>query len=474
MKRFFRGSLLIFLVIAVMIAAKPTLGIMSEQAKWTQFKNDHLTIHLLSEDTPPTMAVKSIVNEFTAKTGIKVEITQTRLEDVVAKTILDFSAKAGDIELIYTDPYQILSPFHGHLADMRKFMNDPALPKIPLGLNDFIKTDLIAGGYMIDKDRLLGIPYDCPTMIWIYRKDIFLKYKDKFMADRGYDWTPGSNLSWEQYYEIAKWINEHVPEVKAGTGHQALMYDSLQCDFSNVLAAYGGKYFANDQVNLWGSNLPGKCMLDQPQAIEATRFYKKLLSIAHPGSTSWDWNGLAEAFAAGDIAMAPEWHEFASTFEDPARSKVAGKVGYALLPHGANGSKNHWGGTNISINSYASEKKQKAAWLYILWATSPNVQKKLLLRGSTPTRYAVYNDRFVKQWIKFKVNPIMESLHTVTEAWKPENIFLRPKTPYWLDVNTVVFTNLSYMLAGKLSPEEAMRDATLKIDQITGYNKMKK
>jgi len=375
--------------------------------------------------------------------------------------------------LIYADPYQILSPFYGHLADMRKFMNDPTLPAIPLGLNDFIKTDLIAGGYMIDKERLLGIPYDCPTMIWIYRKDIFLEYKDKFRAQKGYDWTPGSNLSWEQYYEIAKWINEHVSEVKAGTGHQALMYDSLQCDFSNVLAAYGGKYFANEQVNLWGSILPGKCMLDQPEAIKAARFYKKLLRIAHPGSTSWDWNGLAEAFAAGDIAMMPEWHEFAATFEDPSRSKVAGKVGYALLPHGPNGSKNHWGGTNISINSYASLKKQKAAWLYILWASSPQVQKKLLLRGSTPTRYSVYNDPFVKQWIKFKVNPIMESLKAVTEAWKPENIFLRPKTPYWLDVNTIVFTNLSYMLAGEMSPEEAMRKATIQINQITGYNKIK-
>lgn len=474
MNRLIIGRRLIIGAAIALALAAPAFGAITEEAKWTQFKKDNLTIHLLSEDTPPTLAVKSIVKEFTAKTGIKVEITQTRLEDVVVKTMLDFAAGAGDIELIYADPYQILAPLYGHFADMRKFINDPTLPKIPVGLNDFIKTSLIAGGYMIDHERLLAIPYDCPTMLWIYRKDIVKKYKNKFMTEKGYDWTPGPNLSWEQYYEIAKWINDNVPEVKAGTGHQALMYDSLQCDFSNVLAAYGGKYFSNDQVSLWGSNVPGKCMLDQAEAIEAAKFYKKLLAIAHPGSTSWDWNGLAEAFAAGEIAMIPEFHEFASMFEDPNRSKVAGKVGYAMLPHGTNGSKNHWGGTNISINAYASEKKQKAAWLYILWATSPEVQKKLLVKGSTPTRYSVYNDPVVKQWIKQKKHPMMESLQTVTEAWKPENIVLRPKTPYWLEVNTVVFTNLSYMLAGKMSPEETMRDAAKKIDKITGYDKIEK
>jgi multiple sugar transport system substrate-binding protein len=474
MKQLTRESRLLMVAVIVLLLSIPTFGTMSEELKWTQFKKDNLTIHLLLEDTPPTLAVKSIVSEFTAKTGIKVEITQARLEDIVAKTMLDFSAGAGDIELIYADPYQILAPLYGHLTDMRKFINDPTLPKIPVGLDDFIRTTLIAGGYMIDKERLLAIPYDCPTMIWIYRKDIFKKYQDKFMTDKGYDWTPGGNLSWEQYFEIAKWINNNVSEVKAGTGHQALMYDSLQCDFSNVLAAYGGKYFANNQVSLWGSNLPGKCMLDQPEAIEAAKFYKKLLGIAHPGSTAWDWNGVTEAFAAGEIAMIPGWHEHAAIFENPNRSGVAGKVGYTILPHGTNGSKNHWGGTNIAINSYASEKKQKAAWLYILWATSPEVQKKLLLKGSTPTRSSVYEDPDVKKWIKEKKHPIMESLQAVTEAWKPDNIFLRPKTPYWLEVNTVIFTNLSYMLAGKMTPEEAMKNAAKDIDQITGYNKLKK
>ena len=40
----------------------------------------------------------------------------------------------------------------------------------------------------------------------------------------GYDWTPGTReFTWERYYEVAKWIDENVPdeEVKYGSGLMA-------------------------------------------------------------------------------------------------------------------------------------------------------------------------------------------------------------------------------------------------------------
>src|ERR1700729_1187167 len=90
----------------------------------------------------------------------------------------------------------------------------------------------------------------------------------------------------------------------------------LMADFSDVLWAYGGEFFQDDlKTGLLGTSKPGPSKLDQPEAVEAAKFYKKLVSIAHPGSLSWDWSGLAEAFKAGQVAMMPEWHEFAADFE---------------------------------------------------------------------------------------------------------------------------------------------------------------
>ena len=210
-------------------------------------------------------------------------------------------------------------------------------------------------------------------MIWMYRKDVFEANRDRMQQDLGFDPVPNEGSTWEQFYETAKWITENKPDgIPYGSGHQAKQHDSLMNDFSNVLWAYGGDYF-DDGVNVgrFGSDDPGEPRLDSPEAIEAADMYRKLLSVAHPSSTGWDWTGLGEAFQAGQCAMAVEWHEFAGGFET---SKLAGKVGYAPLPKGPKRRACMYGGTGIGINGVADANAQKAAWLFVNWATSPETQ----------------------------------------------------------------------------------------------------
>jgi multiple sugar transport system substrate-binding protein len=300
-------------------------------------------------------------------------------------------------------------------------------------------------------------------------------YKKMFMDEKKYDWTPGPNITWEQYAEIAEWINKKIADgtikgVKYGTGHQAKQYDSLMCDFSDVLLAYGANYFANPDFASWGTSTPGGATLDTPEAIQAATIYQRILKQADPGSLGWDWNGVAEAMAAGDLAMSPQWHEYASFFQDPTKSKVVDKVQWALLPNGPKGSKNLWGGTGLAINGYASEELQRASWLFILWATSPDIQKKLLLEGATPTRTSVYNDPEVQQWIKDKKTPLMQTLTVLKEAWAPEHIGLsQGKIVTWIQVDEAIFTNLSQMLTGQKTPDKAMKDATEQINKINNW-----
>lgn len=438
---------------------------------WEQYKGKNLTIHFISENTPPSSSIAALADKFYDLTGIRVIVEQLKLDDMVQKVALDFSSRTGNYEAIYVDPYQVLAPFYESLVDLNSFISDTTLPELPNGLGDFIPTQIEAAGWMISPDKLYSLPYDTPTIIWIYRTDIFNKYKEQFKKDEGFDWTPGANLSWEQYYIIARWINDHVPdsEAKYGTGHQAKQHDALTCDFSNVLWSYGGDYFATGDRK--GILNPGKCSLTSEASIKAAEFYKKLIDIAHPGSVSWDWNGLAEAFAAGEIAMAPEWHEHAGMFADPQRSKVAGKVGFALLPHGPSGkSINMWGGSGIGINKFASQEKQRAAWMFLVWATSAEVQLETLMKvGGTPTRLSVYDIPDMKKAMYGPSNlPVMLAGPAVLEAWKEEHIGLRPKTPYWLKINNVIFTQLSTMLAGNKTPQQAMQDAAKQIDEITG------
>lgn len=446
---------------------------------WKQFSG--VQLNFISENTPPSSALAATIKDFEDITGIVVKIEQADLPTVVEKVALDINAKTANYQLVYNDPYQILAKNSQHFVDLNAFANEKFLPPIPGGLDDFIASQLEADGYMGNKDKLLAIPYDCPTMILAYRKDVFVKYKDLFMKENGWDWTPGDSMTWDQYYQVAEWINKKVAagvitEVKYGTGHQAKQHDSLMCDFSNVLASNGGDYFNAPNLGTVGTLNPGKSLMTSDAAIKSAQFYKKLIAIAAPGSTSWDWSGVAEAFAAGDVAMIPEWHEFSSSFENPSTSKVAGKVGWAILPKGSVRHANIFGGTGISISKYATPKEQFAAWLFVIWATSPQAEYMILkseLGGETPVRYSVYSLPDVKAGMTLgtpesKAMPNLLPMAATLDAWKAENVYMRPKAPQWPQIDTIVYSALSQMLAGTVTPEEAMATIARKSEQLTG------
>jgi multiple sugar transport system substrate-binding protein len=62
--------------------------------------------------------------------------------------------------------------------------------------------------------------------------------------------------------------------------------------------------------------------------------------------------------------------------------------------------------------------------------------------------------------------PNMLTAAAVRQAWQPDRIGLRPKIPMWNECNTAVFTQLSRMLTGATSPDEAMRSITSRVDRI--------
>jgi multiple sugar transport system substrate-binding protein len=427
--------------------------------EWKQFAGT--TINFISENTAPTSAIAANLEPFTALTGINVKISQLELTALVQKVALDFASGIGAYDVVYADPYQVLAPYNSALAELNRFNEDPNLPKVQ-NLDDFIPTQLDAAGRFIDREKIYALPYDAPTLIWMYRKDILEKHRGRMQDDLGFDPIPNDASTWDQFYEISNWIRKNAQDdVPYGSGHQAKQHDSLMNDFSNVLWAYGGDYFANGvDVGRYGADEPGEPLLDRPESIAGAEMYRKLVDIAHPASKGWDWTGQAEAFMAGEFAMGVIWHENAAGVES---SKIAGKVGYVRLPRGPKRSANMYGGTGIGINGVAPERQQRAAWLFVNWATSPDIQLSNLkskVGGGTPTRESIYRLPEVEAARKppSKI-PNVLTTDAVFEAWKPENIGLRPKIAAWNECDTVIFTELSKMLAGSQSAEQCMRNA---------------
>ncbi|MEU4327129.1 extracellular solute-binding protein [Nonomuraea dietziae] len=434
--------------------------------QWRQYQGT--TLNFISENTAPTAAIAADIRPFTDLTGIDVRIVTLELTALVQRVALDLASGRAQYQVIYADPYQVLAPYQRGLVDLRTLQADPNLPDLPGGVEDFIPAQLDAAGRFVEAGPVYALPYDAPTMIWQYRRDLFDKYRGRMAADLGFDPAPGGDRTWEEYFRMAEWFNKNATsDVRYGTGHQARQHDSLMNDFSNVLWSYGGTYFDNGkEVGRLGARDPGPCRLDADAAIAGAAFYQRLLGIADPASKTWDWDGVGAAFRAGRLAMCPNWHEFAASNEQV----LPGKVGYAALPKGPAGTANMYGGTGVAISANTLPNERGAAWLFLVWATSPQTQLanlKSKAGGGTPTRTSVYELPEVRAAEQRPSQmPNMLTAAAVRQAWQADRIGLRPKIPMWNECNTAIFTQLSRMLTGGASPEEAMRSIKSRVDQI--------
>lgn len=448
-----------------------------EKFDWRQFSG--ITLNFIPENNIYANVLSKESEQFTKITGIKVKIQSLDFNSMIEKINLDFVSKTGKYQVVYVDPYQTLTQFTNKLVDLNQFNEDPALPHIPGGLDDFFISQLNVDSYFLARDKLHAIPFDSPTMILFYRKDILEKYGGRFKADKGYDLIPGDkSFTWEKYYEAAKWINDNVPnsEVKYGIGHMAKQHNSLFCDFSNVLAAYGGNYFKDKNIGSLGSKNPYNSVIADGRGIRAMEMYKKILKVADPRSTTWEWYGAAEAFKNGEIAMMPNWNEYSSTIENPEKSKVAGKVGYSLLPYGPFQSANIFGGSGIGINKDAPLKEQMAAWLFIVWATSPHTELFVLKHpegGDVPLRKSIYEVPEIKEAMTegseaSKRYPTLLPMKAVLKAWEAENTYQRPKVLKWPQIENVINAGIYRMITKDADAVETARSIARQIDRITG------
>ncbi len=426
-------------------------------------KYEGITLNFIVENNLNANILSIETEEFTKLTGINVKIRPIDYDTFIQKINLDFISETGNYQLIYSDPYQTLNRFHDDLEVLEPYLNNPNLPNLQMPLNDFFENQLDVCSYFENRDNLYAIPFDSTTMILYYRKDVFENFKEAFMNANGYDWTPGGkDFTWERYEEISRWIDKYVPNevVEYGSGQMAQAHNSAFCEFSNILASNGGDYFKDSNIDTLGKSDFSELDVLSPEFIKSLGQYKEIVKSAAPGSVNWNWTDTALAFENGKIAMMVNWDENYAALNASDNFRVRGNVGTALLPYGDVRSANIFGGSGIGINKYADDLEKEAAWFYITWATSKNMQYRILTAptgGSMPTIKSAYED------ISPEILEENPQISVVKNAWEPENIYLRPKLENFYYIEQILNEALHNMIVNDLNPELVAKDIDDKI-----------
>lgn len=366
-RRSFNGSALA----AAALAATGGRALAQGQAfNWRA--HDGQTVNLMFNNHPWSQAMRELAGDFTALTGIRARMEIFNEEQFRARLTTLMQGRSADLDAYMTLTSREGAIFHraGWYADLAPMLADRALTAPDYNYEDFGASIREASTF---GRQVVAVPINQEGPLFYWRKDVFERLgiteprtlEDLLTAAEAIKAREPSQGAW-----AARGIRSVVPYALAG-----------------FVFNMGGSFALPD----------GKPGLAQPNTVRGLELYAKLLrDYGPPGALNHTFTQVTELLGQGRIAMTHESsNEFANITRFPNRAQ---DLGVKVLPPGRESgiSKPVAIGWTIAISAHS--RRQQAAWLFLQWATSREVQGKLVRAGVAPPRASVFEGPEFNAW----------------------------------------------------------------------------
>ena len=334
---------------------------------WKQFAGQ--TIALAGAIHPWSNAMTPLLWDFTKLTGISV-VTDFRLETTFLGALPIQLARGGgtpDVFMYTTYGQGIangwLEPLNAHYSD--KSLTDSGW----YDESDMLKT---ARAFPLWRD---GERYAMP----ITSEAVTLFVNGDALAARSLP-VP---QTFEQLLVTAKAVKT---DEMSGIAMRAQASGNSSVPAMSFVFSYGGAMVSDN-----------KAVFASPEAIAAIEMYGQLLSQAGSrGVGGYEWYHVLDDFLQRKTAMAIDSSNFATDISNPAKSQVASQAMFAPFPHLPGRASvpfmSHW---QACINSRSRNKR--AAFLFLLWATSKPTSMRTAAAGLATTRVSAWSSEGFKK-----------------------------------------------------------------------------
>jgi multiple sugar transport system substrate-binding protein len=418
----------------------------SAKIDWRQADGESISVAVIPASYFDNLI--AIAPQFEALTGVKVRFEKVPPGQIRQKAMLDLSSKTATYATHAADPmYYPLYVANKWVDPLDRYLNDSSLTDSAwFRYDDILKAwrdaDSVDG-------KPYGIPYDGEVTVQVYRKDL---YDAKGLK-------PADTL--EQLLENAKALHDPANRVYglalrgfAGAGQNMYIYPSLFREF-------GASWFAGKAVKV-----------NSAEAVRALDWYVDALTKYAPSAVrNWNWPDIADAFSQGTVACYIDAHSSAAVLNNPEKSKVIGKIGFARWPRGPSGKRVtsiwNWG---FPINAALSEKQKKATWLFVTWAAAAETQARTSWKFSGPAKRSGINRTSLWRSAEF-TNAMKDSGANFVEAAlasleQDTDVDWRPRVPQWPAIGETMGTEIQAALVGQKKSKDALDDAQARIEQI--------
>jgi multiple sugar transport system substrate-binding protein len=424
--------------LSVFGAGLPFSGVQA-QSRYAKYAGQSVTINIPAH--PHYDAMGKMLADFTKETGIKVEVDKLAIGRLKEKQLLEMAKPKGDYDLAcYIVMWKTEYVSKNLVLPLEPFFANPALADPDYDMKDIVpiyleNLGLVGGpkGYLAGPGaKLYGLPYGAETSVLAYRRDIFAKHN--LQAPDTY----------EQFAKALRTLKDKegigALTSRGQAGHQCVHAWLLH------LNPLGGRVF-DDQ---W------RPTFNDAKGVAALKFLQEVVATGPAGIPGFGQGEANTAFLQGQAAMYLDSTSLVAVVKDPARSKVADKVSWALHPAGVKRASQS-GGLGLTIPKNA--KNPDAAFLLMQWLTSKTQDKAVTRLGGAPMRNSTLGDvdivRQNPEFIVFK------------EALKYSNPDWRPIIAVWDKINVQALgVGISEALTGKKTAEAALNDLVPQVTQI--------
>jgi sorbitol/mannitol transport system substrate-binding protein len=313
------------------------------------------------------------------------------------------------------------------------------------------------------KDGLYAVPFYGESSFLYYRKDLFQQA----------GLTMPEKPTWQQVADFATKLNNPSKKI-AGICLRGLPgWGEVLAPLNTVILTFGGRWYDME----WNAHLT------DPETKQAVQFYTDLVRKAgEPGAPNAGFSECLTAMGQGTAAM---WYDAtvgAGSLEDPATSKVAGKVGYVAAPVFKTQNSGWLWAWSLAIPK--TSKNADAAWTFASWATSKEyiklVGEKLGWARVPPgSRMSTYQLPEYQKAAAAFAKPTLDQIEAVNV--KQPGLHPQPwvgvqyvTIPEFQDLGTKVSQEISAVIAGRQTVDQALAKAQKYAEETAVEGKYKK
>lgn len=215
-----------------------------------------------------------------------------------------------------------------------------------------------------------GLPINGQIQVFAYRKDLYQKLG--LRIPKTFDEAMANGRAAQQAGE-AKYGYLARGQGAAGGGY------SVTFDFTPVLHGNGGDFFVQAGKN-WAPRI------DDDVAVASLEQYLRLLSLGPAQPQTVDQAQVVAAMQSGQALQGHLVAGLATQLKDPAKSRVAGNVGYAVIPAGSVGPAPTSGTWVLGIPAGIADERAKAGLAFMQWLVEKQTMMQWAAGGGTVTR----------------------------------------------------------------------------------------